>query len=114
MSDLIETARALMALDDFRWRVGTADTEGDTADGDDLDMERLGIIDLSDPATRGCMEAWAEEVFGPEFTVAWRSGISGKPRGWNARWYTDGVLKSHVCGHDSKIEAIAAALLGAR
>ena len=134
MSDLIETAKQLMALDDFRWRKRMARTGGDTCmyDGADrttrwaiegagdcwvsawVEIDKSDTLDLNDPATQGCVYAWCAEVFGAEFTVAWRSGISGKPRGWNARWYRWGLLQSHVCGHESKIEAACASLLGAR
>lgn len=114
MSDLIETAKKLMTLEDFRWWDAMADTDGNRADH--YDAPSMAPLDLNDPGTQGCVYAWCEEVFGDRFSLGWSSGASGTARGFNARWRdaANGAFKSHICGHPTKIEAACAALLGAR
>lgn len=127
MSDLIETAKQLMALGDFRWWDAMADTDGDrvVSGPDDIQgdciriyRERRGHLhgaypsdmappDLTDPGTQGCVMAWAEEVFGDRFCVV------GYKDGFSARWCT-GLIDAWGDTCPTKIEAACAALLGAR
>ena len=135
MSDLIETAKKLMALDDFRWWDAMADTDGDrVVDGraqgrmmiyyfgnqeaDHYDASCMATLDLSAPGTQGCIMAWCDEVFGASFHVEPKLTETGGfvYRAHTIRIYRCPLLevinRSPEC--PTRIEAACAALLGAR
>lgn len=112
-------AKALMAQPDFRWWDGMADTDGvrvvwayqgdyatdSLPDDEGVDDNTIGLLDLGDPGTRGCVEAWGEERFGPEYCVEWTD------EGYYGSWLdADGMCyESKYC--PTKGEALAASLV---